>query len=124
MKKKKKIIFLIVLLILLGIGVYFYFNYNRLKLEGYLKIMGKDIYENRFYDETDEAGYYSQFEKDGLKIPLSTMLYTISDEYEEEMIDFIYNSQCDTEETRAIIYPRTPYGKTNYDIKIELKDCK
>ena len=39
-----------------------------------------------------------------------------------ELVFMLEGTACNTTSTRAIIYPKSPYGRKDYTIKVEL-DC-
>ena len=93
-------------------------------LEKKITKLGKDFYENFYYDLiTEEHGVdqISKFETVGIKANLVT-LEKYKKENEEKMARFKKN-KCNTENTKVIIYPMKPYGKKDYRIKVKL-DCK
>ena len=51
------------------------------------------------------------------------MEYYSTGKYKKEIATFkSKKKKCDKKNTRVIIYPQKPYGKTDYKVKIEL-DC-
>lgn len=93
-----------------------------------LKAMGQDFYENYYYEyagksDEEREQYLSKYATIGIKINLSN-LGRYNKSVNEEKIKLFVNKdtkeECDKEKTRAIIYPKAPYGKTDYDIKVEL----
>jgi len=96
-------------------------------IENDLTKMAQDFYENFYYDSiTSDLGtsQISKFEDYGIIIDLN-ILSRYKQEYSDKINSFKHpktNQECDREKTKAIIYPKDPYSKTDYDIKIEL-DC-
>lgn len=101
-------------------------------LEKKLVTLGKDFYENFYYDnvtadQTDEqkTEFFSRFSETGIKINLDNLGRFNDGQHTEEIKTFINDetkTACDINNTRAVITPKAPYGKTDYDISAEL-DC-
>lgn len=96
------------------------------ELSGYLEEMGKDFYENFYYDQvgngTAKSEFLSRFTSIGIKVNLDN-LSRISDSNQELSAKFINSNtgeECDKENTKVYIYPTEPYGKTDYKITVEL----
>lgn len=136
MKNKKKIILIIVLLIMLiGLGILIFILTEDLRLPKEEKIvnelnsMGGQIYIEYYYpsilsgknlDEVKE--YLKDFETTGLKFNL-TELEKYSDEFKESVSNFKNgDKKCDKSNTMVIIYPKSPYGKSDFTIGVKL-DC-
>ena len=64
-----------------------------------------------------------KFETTGIKVDLDN-LSRQSNESKEKVKDFVNdkNEECNKNNTKVIIYPKDPYGKTNYELEIQL-DC-
>lgn len=102
-------------------------NNNKNSLENKLKDLGKDFYENFYYDlvvkehGVDQISKYSNI---GIKVSLNT-LGKFKKENEEKMNDFVNSKtkeSCNKDETKVVIYPTDPYGKTDYKLEVIL-DC-
>lgn len=97
-------------------------------LENSLKEMGQDFYENYYYDQTgttdeEKADFLSRYATIGIKINLDNLGRYNSEVNQEKIAEFVNpdtNESCDKENTRVIIYPKESYGKTDYDIEVEL----
>lgn len=134
-KMSKKIKLLLVSMILvIGLGGYYLLSggFGKETMESKLMRMGKDFYENFYYEnvtahKTDEEieALLSRYKDNGIKINLDNLGRFDSSKYEAEIKSFVNEEtkvSCDVNNTRAIIYPYSPYGVTDYEIKTEF-DC-
>jgi len=129
---KKRVIFIAIILILfIGVITFvFLHNTNEKKLERSLRDMGKDFYENYYYDQTGETekekeAFLAKFKTVGIKVNLDNLSRYKNEENAEKIKAFVNKDtkkECNKETTRVIIYPQEKYGKTDYDLKVEL-DC-
>lgn len=95
------------------------------KLESDLKALGKDFYENFYYDlvvKDNGIETISKFKTIGVKVSLDNI-----GRYKEENADIIKKfvnpktkEECDKNSTRVIIYPQAPFGKTDNVVEVEL----
>lgn len=98
--------------------------------EGMLREMGKDFYENYYYDnlaKTDEErkDFLKKYQSIGIKIDLENLGRYNSNANKDKVAEFVNpttNEACDAKNTKVIIYPKEGYSKTEYDMEIEL-DC-
>ena len=100
---------------------------KKVELETELKELGKDFYENFYYDlvvKDHGVDQISKFKDVGIKVDLSNL-----ERYKSENVEKVKlfvnpktNEECNKNNSKVIIYPEDPYGKTNYRIDIEL-DC-
>lgn len=130
LKNKRLLIIIGVILIVIVIVLILLFtSKNEEKnLEGLLEEMGRDFYENYYYDQTgttdeEKAEFLSRYATIGIKINLDNLGRYNSEANEEKIAEFVNpdtNESCDKENTRVIIYPKENYGKTDYDIEVEL----
>lgn len=98
--------------------------------EGMLREMGKDFYENYYYDnlaKTDEErkDFLKRYQSVGIKIDLENLGRYNSNANKDKVAEFVNpntNEACDAKNTKVVIYPKDNYGKTEYDMEIEL-DC-
>lgn len=87
------------------------------EVENNIKNLVKDFYEGNYYNDTDKK-LIESFSKDGLKVSLNT-LYVVSGN-KDKVKNPKTEKECDAEKTYVMIYPKSPYGKSNYDIKYYL----
>lgn len=131
LKNKKVLIAVGVILVIVIIVVFIMMMPNtssQKKLEDTLKEMGQDFYENYYYDQTgttdeEKANFLSKYSTIGIKINLDNLGRYNSEENEEKIAEFVNpetGEPCDNENTRVIIYPKENYGKTDYELEVEL----
>ncbi len=100
------------------------------KLENSLKEMGKDFYENYYYDQTgktqeERAKFLAKYASIGIKINLDNLGRYNSNINKEKIAEFVNSKtkeSCNKENTKVIIYPKESYGKNDYTLEVEL-DC-
>ena len=95
------------------------------KLAATLEEMGRDWYENFYYDGFDEkkrADILSRFKDIGIKVDIDNLSRYNTEVNAEKLKDFKMNEEdgCDKTETKVIIKPQDPYGKTDYTIEAKL----
>ena len=91
------------------------------KFTAELKEMGKDFYENFYYDlVVNDHGVdaISKFENTGIKVDLDNLGRRAESNKEKDVY-----KECNKENTKVIIKPKSPYGKADYEMEVELKDC-
>lgn len=99
-------------------------------LENMLKEMGKEFYENYYYDnagKTDEerTNFLTRFESIGIKVDLDNLGRVNGGANKDKIAEFVNPSTkeaCDTKNTKVIIYPKGNYGKKDYTLEVQL-DC-
>ncbi len=105
---------------------------NKTNLKTSLKEMATDFYENFYYDqieqlgngEVDKADYLKEFSTVGIKISLENLEEYDDGKYLSDIAKFVNNKTkepCNKYNTKATIYPKEPYGKTDYEIEINLE---
>lgn len=98
---------------------------NDEKLSATLEEMGRDWYENFYYDGFDEkkrADILSRFKDIGIKVDIDNLSRYNTEVNAEKLKDFKMDEEdgCDKTETKVIIKPQDPYGKTDYTIETKL----
>ena len=93
------------------------------QLETRLKEIAKDYYENRYYNtigKDDEArkAFVKEYAKHGIIMDLANIARANPEEEKNILNEF---DGCDTQESLIKIYPKEPYGSTNYNVEVELK---
>lgn len=99
------------------------------KLNGYLNELGKSFYEDYYYDamasqnEDAISDTLSKFSGIGIKVNLDNLSRYNGDGVEEKTKEFKNekDEECDKKNTKVIIYPKEPYGKTDYEIETVLE---
>ncbi len=133
-KVNKNIIIAVVVIVVAIVAALIYMNVsknnNKKVLETSLTEMGKNFYENFYYEQigssSDErSSLLSKFSTIGIKIDLDNLGRYNNGEFKDEISKF-QNSKtkekCNKTNTKVTIYPKSPYGKTDYTIKTKL-DC-
>lgn len=100
------------------------------RLTNYLEKQAKDFYQNEYYQQVSEltddmSVFLANFEKEGINMSINVLIENdaISDEEaKQNMKNKDTNTKCDYDNTKAVIYPKSPYKKNSYDIRIQL-DC-
>ena len=124
---KKKLALVLVLFIgvicLTGCGS------NEKELTGNLEKLGKSFYEDFYYpsqakSQKDVKDFVKRFEKTGIKVNLANIskFSKVDKKLVDSMINKKTKKKCDTEKSVVTIYPKKPYGKTDYKIEVTL-DC-
>ena len=137
MEKRKKsnktvVIIVIALFIVIAAVLFVVFNKpsNKKELETSLTEMGKSFYENFYYEQIgssadERSTLLSKFTTIGIKIDLDNLGRYNNGEFSDEIKEFKNNKtdeKCNKTNTKVIIYPKSPYGKTDYKIEVKL-DC-
>lgn len=127
MKNKRYIILISILLIIIG-GIIILVN-SKIGREALAKRDIRKItstFYNYYYDENNYDNNVKEFLKEytssGLNISLGDMEVYIESKSNGGTI---YKSleKCDRANTKIIIYPKSPFGKSDYDLDFKLK-CK
>lgn len=95
------------------------------KLAATLEEMGRDWYENFYYDGFEEkkrADILSRFKDIGIKVDIDNLSRYNTEVNSEKLKDFKMDEEggCDKTETKVIIKPQDPYGKSDYNIETKL----
>lgn len=133
----KKVIQIVIIVVVLAVvlGVVFILTKGvRLsdeeKLEKSLTKMGETFYTDFYYTEISKnktsqevSEFLAKFQDVGIKVNLDNLSRYNDGANEDEIAKFKNgDKECDKTNTRAVIYPKSPYGKSDYTIKAEL-DC-
>lgn len=89
-----------------------------------LKDLGADFYETFYYKQvgtTDEERkeFLEKYKDLGLKISLDSLARHNKEKTDEIIAEFVNNEtgeECDRTNSMVVIYPRDPYGKSDYSI--------
>lgn len=120
---------IILFLIVLGTFLALTVGSTAFNLESELRVMGSDFYENFYYDqlnksEEEKVKLLSQYSSIGLKVNVDNLVRSNKEVNEEKVKGFINpktKEECDLENTKVIIYPKSPYGKTDYDMEVQIE---
>lgn len=104
-------------------------NNNQKELEKSLEEMGRDFYENFYYDQIggsadERTSLLSKFTTVGIKIDLDNLGRYNNGEYKEKISEFKNKKtkeKCSKTDTKVVVYPKSPFGKTDYKMEIELE---
>lgn len=131
-KLNKYIIIIVVVFVAVVVGISLGMSKkdNQNELKKSLQEMGKDFYENFYYGQIgssldERTSLLSKFTTVGIKIDLDNLSRYNHNKFKDEINKFKKDKtkeKCNKTSTRVIIYPKFPYGKTDYTIKTEL-DC-
>ena len=128
---KKKIgiiagVAVVVVAIIVGIFV-FKNKSNEEALKGNLEKLGKSFYEEFYYpsqekSQKDVKDFVKRFEKTGIKVNLENIAKTSKADKTliEAMVNNKTKKKCDSANSYVVIYPKKPYGKTDYKIEVTL----
>ena len=118
----------IVVLIVLGL-IFFVFNDNKKQLTKELENVGKNFYENYYYDkvgkdEKERPSLLSKYSTRGIKVDLENLASSSGnkDELLNKFVNKKTKEKCNEINTKVTIYPKDPYGRKDYTIEVEL-DC-
>ena len=130
--KKNIILFssILVVLILLIVGLIIFFSPKNIVTRK-VKSMGKEYYSEYLWvviaegRTNDELGQILSNYKDiGIKANLNTLSSSFDKKNKKEIDKKIIKKyKCNSKNTKAVIYPKDPYNKDDYKIKVEL-DCE
>lgn len=127
--KDKKVIRIIVgIVVVIGLICLFVFafqNFKKVDLNKSLMNMGKDFYENFYYnqigkDTNEKKEFLKKYESIGIKVSLDNLERYDSGKNKEEVAKFKNSKtgkECDKINTMVVIYPQDPYEKTSYHIE-------
>lgn len=119
---------LLIVVILVVLLVVFGKKSNEKELESSLNKMGSSFYENFYYEQIgssadDRTSLLSKFSTIGIKIDLENLGRYNDGEFKKDIKEFknsLTGEKCNQTKTKVIIYPKSPYGKTDYKIETEL----
>lgn len=137
MKSKKKILVVLITLLVIAGALFVVtkmgsFGDQETKLTKKIETVGEDFYTNFYFEQissnkTDEetAEFLGKFAEMGIKIDLDN-LSRYDDEKYPNLLDEFTNKKsgepCDIYNTKAIIFPKEPFGKEDYSLASTL-DC-
>ena len=119
---------LLIVVILVVLLVVFGKKSNEKEWESSLNKMGSSFYENFYYEQIgssadDRTSLLSKFSTIGIKIDLENLGRYNDGEFKKDIKEFknsLTGEKCNQTKTKVIIYPKSPYGKTDYKIETEL----
>lgn len=96
------------------------------KIKKELEKIGKDFYENFYYDSFLESNStVAKYQDIGIKFDLDNISRLLSIKGKkadniQELIEGTNGILCSSKETMVIFYPKEPFGKSDYTILVEL----
>lgn len=122
------VVAVLIFIILVVLLVVFGKKSNEKELESSLNKMGSSFYENFYYEQIgssadDRTSLLSKFSTIGIKIDLENLGRYNDGEFKKDIKEFknsLTGEKCNQTKTKVIIYPKSPYGKTDYKIETEL----
>lgn len=122
-----KILWIIVILTIILLLSVFIKEKQKVNLKQSLNDMAVDYYENFYYKQFENLSNKNQrlekYTNIGIKITLKN-LEEYSDKNKKKITNFV-NSEtknpCNKYNTMAIIYPKVPYEKKDYEVEIVLE---
>lgn len=121
----------VIVVAIIIVGVLFFLNKkdNQKELETSLTEMGREFYEDFYYEQVgssadERTNLLSKFTDIGIKVDLDNLGRYKNGEFKEKISEFKNNKtdeKCNKTNTKVVIYPKSPYGKTDYTIKTELE---
>lgn len=122
------VVAVLIVVILVVLLVVFGKKSNEKELESSLNKMGASFYENFYYEQIgssadDRTSLLSKFSTIGIKIDLENLGRYNDGEFKKDIKEFknsLTDEKCNQTKTKVIIYPKSPYGKTDYKIETEL----
>ncbi|MGN1337228.1 MAG: hypothetical protein ACI4WW_02010 [Candidatus Coprovivens sp.] len=123
------VLVVVILVTVVGINIA---NSNKVsqeeKLSATLEELGKDFYEKFYYpqvgsDDSSRATFLEKFSEIGIKVNLDNLSRYNGENVEEKVAEFKNEEtgeECDKENTKVTIYPKAPYGSSDYTIEVKL----
>lgn len=133
-KCNKKLIILIasiaLIVILLIISLVIFFNKKNVTTR-LVKTMGKDYYSEYLHkslsngrSKKDVEIILDKYKERGIRVNLINLSNLFDGKYKKDIEKLEKkNIKCNEKTTKAVIYPKKPFGKNDYKIKVEL-DCE
>lgn len=99
------------------------------KLENLLKDIGTEFYEEFYYkqiasDDEKRTEFLKKYKDIGIKVSLDNLSRYKKEEESSKILKPFVNSEtkeeCDKTNTMVIVYPKEPYGQTDYTIDTNL----
>lgn len=128
LKDKKILIISIIVIIAILVLIFLSFNNkksnnsvnkgNKESLDTILTNLGKNFYEEHYYNKLDDKSKLANFQESGLNISLTSLnvIMPIPDEVNNKL----KSKKCDMDKSKILIYPKDPYSVNDYNIKVEL----
>ena len=94
----------------------------------YMEDLGKEFYTELFYKQLDEGrskeelkDFLKKYEEIGINTNLDNLSRTAGNDNKKKIEELLSaENKCDKEKTKVFIYPKAPYGKNDFTLKVEL----
>ncbi|MDD3340738.1 MAG: hypothetical protein PHN72_00850 [Bacilli bacterium] len=124
------IVVAVILILLVCYFAFFRKRSNEKQLTDSLNEMGKTFYENFYYEQIgssaeEKKNLLSKFTTVGIKVDLDNLGRYNNGEFAKDIEKFkneLTSEKCNKTNTKVVIYPQSPYGKTDYKTEAKL-DC-
>ncbi len=136
-KENKKIFIIVGIVLLVGLATWITASTishskktdQKEDLNVVLKKLGTSFYEDFYYtnigsSDEERATKLARYETIGIKVDLDNLSRYNTENVKEEIDKFVNektNEKCDKNNTKVIIYPKSPYGKTDYEIETKIE---
>lgn len=136
---KKKIMiyagiaFILILIIVIAIVARNISKNNRTekeRLTDYIQNKAENFYQDSYYPQVskltdDIETFLSNFQNEGISMSINVLIDNgamTEEDAKNNMKNKDDDIKCDYDNTKAVIYPKSPYKKNSYDIRVQL-DC-
>jgi len=93
-----------------------------------METLGREFYTDLFYKQLAEnrsqeelKAFLEKYKETGINTNLDNLSRTASDTNKKKAEKLLSeDNNCDKEKTRVYVYPKAPYGKDDYTVKVEL----
>ncbi len=126
MKKSLLVVFMVMLLVVTGCGKDKK-DYKK-ELTDNLEKLGRTFYEEFYYphqieNNEDIASFLVKFKESGVKANLENIskISVVDKALVDSMVNNETKEKCDFKNSSVTFYPKEPYGKTDYEVKVELE---
>ena len=113
----------VLIIIIISVNIYKGKSISPTTISQNLETVGQDFYENHYYSDMDDEQkkLLAEFKDQGIVIDITNL--EVITPLSEELKNSLIKNECNFDETKIVIYPEEPYGKKDYNLKIELS-CK
>lgn len=121
--------YMIILIVIFVLVVLILFLSKKPRLESDFKHLGKDFYSGYYYKQISKSktekevkSFLDDFKEIGIKVSLAN-IETYNGKGNEKIIKKLKSAKCDENKSVVTIYPKKPYGKNDFTVKVKLS-CK
>lgn len=90
-------------------------------IEETLTSLGKEFYEEHYHVNFEDPKQLANFKDTGLNISITDLNVILP--LDKDMKERLNNKECNLDNTKIIIVPKSPYGVKDYSLEVELA-CK